>query len=288
MDILETELVDHGVDEAFRRIVTGPDEEINLAEAALQIARGEYPGLDIGFYLNRLDVMADEIRAQLPDRDAIPQLLGQINHYLFKQQGFAGNLGDFLDPRNSFLNDVIDRKLGIPISLSVLYMEIGRRLGLPIEGVAFPGHFLVKLRTVDGEIVLDPFAGGLSLDEEDLQQRLKHLAEAGFTGPADLATLLVAASNRAILLRMLRNLKSIYVNQKDHTRALRTLNHILLLAPDEAREIRDRAGVYENLLCYRAAHADYLRFLALAPYHEDAETVRLRCEQLRYKLERLH
>lgn len=250
----------------FERIVTGADAEINLAEAALLIARGEYPALDVDYYLGCMDEMAAAITRQLPEPGSTPQVLGQINHYLFSEQGYSGNLHNFLDPRNSYLNDVIERRLGIPISLSLLYMEIGNRLGLPIEGISFPGHFLVKLTTAEtGTIVLDPFAGGVSLDESDLRRRLQHvLRNSGGLPSLDLQSWLNAATNKAILIRILRNLKSIYSSSADRPRLLRILNYILAIDPDTARELENRAELYEQMQCYQAAAEDFERLCLLS------------------------
>lgn len=285
----DSENIQQTIDPDFERIVTGPDDEINLAEAALLIARSEYPGLDIDYYLGCLDDMAAGIAGQLPDSCPMPQMLGQINHYLFNEQGYSGNLHNFLDPRNSFLNDVLERKLGIPISLSILYMEIGRRLGLSIEGISFPGHFLIKLPADDGDIVLDPFAGGVSLDESDLKRRLQHVNHAHssqFTN--SLADLLQAASNRAILARILRNLKSIYSNSGDRLRMLRVLNYLLAVIPDEVRELRARGELYEQLQCYRAALDDLERVCLLTKQPGESEEIASRCTTLRRRAGLLH
>lgn len=287
--MVEAENIQQSIDPDFERIVTGPDAEINLAEAALLIARSEYPGLDIDYYLGCLDDMAAGIAGQLPDSCPMPQVLGQINHYLFNEQGYSGNLHNFLDPRNSFLNDVLERKLGIPISLSLLYMEIGRRLGLAIEGISFPGHFLIKLPADDGDIVLDPFAGGVSLDESDLLRRLQHVnhADREVLG-SRLPDLLQAATNKAILLRILRNLKSIYSNSGDRLRMLRVLNYLLAVTPDEVRELKTRGELYEHLQCYRAALEDLERVCLLTKQPVEAETIAARCTALRRRAHLLH
>ena len=141
-------------------------------------------------------------------------VIATMNYFFYKEQGFAGNASDYYDPRNSFLNDVLDRKVGVPITLSIVYMEVARRLGLELEGISFPGHFLVKLPTSDGAVVLDPYAGGVSLSAEDLEARLNQLyGELGHKVSLDDA--LASAGKKEILLRMLRNLKAIYLHNKE-------------------------------------------------------------------------
>jgi len=277
------------IDPDFERIVTGPDSEINLAEAALLIARAEYPHLDIDYYLASLDDMATVIAAQLPENCPTLQVLGQINHYLFNEQGYCGNLHNFLDPRNSFLNDVLERKLGIPITLSLVYMEIGQRLGLSIAGISFPGHFLIKLPDADGDIVLDPFAGGVSLEEADLKRRLQHVNNGNIEQlVANLPELLRPASNKAILGRILRNLKSIYSNSGDRLRMLRILNYILAVNPDEINELKARAELYEEMQCYRAALDDFERVSLLTRQPGESHELATRCMRLRQRSQMLH
>ncbi len=285
----DAENIQQEIDPAFERIVTGPDSEINLAEAALLIARSEYPDLDVGYYLGCLDDMATGVASQLPDNCPMPQILGQINHYLFDEQGYSGNLHNFLDPRNSFLNDVLERRLGIPISLSLLYMEIGHRLGLSIEGVSFPGHFLIKLPGHDGDLVLDPFAGGVSLDESDLRRRLQHIHVSNSERLAKkLPELLQPASSKAILARILRNLKSIYSNSGDKMRMLRALNYLLTVSPDEVPELKARGELYEQAQCYRAALADFERVCLLTRQPGESEELAARCMRLRQRAQLLH
>lgn len=287
--MLDTANSPPAIDPDFERIVTGPDSEINLAEAALLIARAEYPQLDIDYYLAFLDDMATIIAAQLPPHCPRLQVLGQINHYLFNEQGYSGNLHHFLDPRNSFLNDVLERKLGIPISLSLVYMEIGQRLGLPIAGVSFPGHFLIKLPGEEDDIVLDPFAGGVSLDGPDLKRRLQHVKSVSTEQlMAKLPELLRPASNKAILVRMLRNLKSIYSNSGDRLRMLRVLNYLLAVSPDEVDELKARAELYEQMQCYRAALDDFERVSLLTRQPGESHELAMRCMRLRQRSQMLH
>lgn len=249
--------------ERLKRLLHAP-EGLSLAEAALLIAQDEYPALDVDAYLKRLDEFAARVRAELPASPSLEETIVTLNHFLFIEQGFAGNTDDYDDPRNSFLNEVLDRKLGIPITLSILYLEIGRRLGLPFEGVSFPGHFLVKYSTEDGDLVLDPFSGGMPLDERDLQTLLdKTFGESAEAPP--LSQLLSTAGKREILVRMLRNLKGVYRHHGRTAKVLNTLNRILLIAPDQPLETLERAQLYEQLECVQAALTDYERYLTLVP-----------------------
>ena len=164
--------IKNSMTERLKQIVSRPEEEMNLAEAALLIAQEEYPHLDIGAYLLLLDDLSEKVRARLSPNASPEKIIATMNYFLFEEKGFAGNEEQYYDPRNSFLNEVLDRKLGIPITLSVVYMEVGRRLGLPLEGVSFPGHFLVKLELERNVVMLDPFSGGIVLSEQDLTNRL--------------------------------------------------------------------------------------------------------------------
>ncbi len=258
----------------FQQIVAGADETINLAEAALAIASEEYRDLDIGAYLTRLDEMAATLKRRLRADISQADTIIALNRFLFEELGFSGNAADYYDPRNSFLNEVLDRKRGIPITLAVVYIEIGRRIGLPVQGVSFPAHFLVKCQLREGTVVLDPYAKGISLSMGDLRQRVKGL-RGGAEPPASmLASLLAGASNKEILVRMLRNLKGIYSHHKDWLKALAATDRIITIVPEAAEEYRDRGMIYLNLECYRAALFDLQAYLKMLPVAEDAETVR--------------
>lgn len=260
----------------FAELAARPAEDIDLAQAALVIARSEYPNIAVGDYLARLDDMANAVAARTFGARPATTVLQTMNDYLFAEQGYSGNVQDYFDPRNSFLNDVIDRRLGIPISLSIIYLEVGRRLGLALQGVSFPGHFLVKLGVSGGDVVIDPFLRGVSLSREELEHRLAEAHRGRHRPQPDLADVLVAASTRDILVRMLRNLKGIYVKKGDFERALRMVQHVLQLRPHDPRETRDRGYIYLRLECVRAANADFQRYLELAPEAEDAEDIRAR------------
>jgi regulator of sirC expression with transglutaminase-like and TPR domain len=274
--------------ERWKEIVAGPEEEIDLAEAALVVAAHEYPGLDVQAYLGRLEELGDGLKRRLRGDISLADTVITLNRYLFDELGFKGNTLDYYDPRNSFLNEVIDRRLGIPITLSILYVDIGRRLGLALDGVAFPGHFLVKCLVRDGVMVLDPYERGASLSMDDLQQRLRVL-RGGTTPPPDTARhMLAAAGKKEVLARMLRNLKSIYLERRDPARALAAAERVIALDPQAAEEYRDRAAIYLKLECFRAALTDFRNYLMLKPGADDAAVVQRRIVELQQIAARLN
>lgn len=272
----------------WQEIVAGPEEEIDLAEAALVIAAQEYPGLDVAVYLGHIAHWAETLKRRLR-RDISPaDALVALNRYLFEELGFAGNTADYYDPRNSYLNEVIERRLGIPLTLSLLCIAIGRRVGLAIHGVSFPGHFLVKCAVRDGVVVLDPYARGSSLSLDDLQERLRALRGGAQPAPDMAQHMLAAAGKKEILARLLRNLKGIHLERRDWARALAAADRIIELAPRAAEEYRERAGIYLELECFRAALSDFRDYLMLNPGAEDAAVVQRRVVELQQVAARLN
>jgi regulator of sirC expression with transglutaminase-like and TPR domain len=269
------------IHERLTELVTGSEQELNLAEAALLIARDEYPTLDVEAYLRQIDNLASGVQQRLPAQAGLEDTLVALNQFLFVEQGFSGDLDNYDDPRNSFLNEVLDRKRGIPITLSILYMEVGRRLGLPLKGVSFPGHFLVKFSTREGEVVLDPFSGGCLMSKEDLEQMLQDTFGAAEAAYAPLERLLTTANNKEILVRMLRNLKGAYLRRNRYDKALTVVDRILLIQPDQPDEVRDRGRIYEQLECFRAALENYQAYLAQRPGAGDAPEVHRRIAELK-------
>ena len=257
----------------FRDAVAPERVKIDLAEAALLCAQDSYPDLDIRSQLDALEALAARLRSRLPADFSVTHRLVALNNYLFSELGFSGDAETYYDPRNSFLNDVIERKTGIPITLSILYLEIGQRLGLKLKGVSFPGHFLVKVRVSGGELVLDPFAGGRSLSEEDLRARLAQFTDPDTAKELPLEDFLEAATPRQILARLLRNLKGIYLEAKQFDKALGVMNRLVILLPDVPEERRDRGLVYARLECPRAAQEDLSHYAAQKPRADDAESV---------------
>src|SRR5438094_103846 len=192
--------------------------------------------------------------------------------------GFRGNQEEYYDPRNSYLTDVLERRTGIPITLSVVLIETGARLGLGIEGVGFPGHFLVRVAGSRGPLLLDPFYGGRPIGERELLARYRTFV--GGDAPALPPDALATTGTPAILSRMLRNLLRAYLDQKDHALALAAADLLLVLVPDSADEVRVRGLLYEHLECFGAALGDFRRYLELAPAAPDAERIRERVARL--------
>ena len=260
--------------ERLKQILDAPESDADLAEAALLLAQEEYPQLDLQAYLRRLDEMARAVRDTLPANAPAAEIILALNRYLFQEEGFDGDAANFYDPRNSFINQVLERKIGIPITLSIIYIEIGQRLGLPLQGVSFPGHFLVKLSVESGEIVLDPFSGGVSLGRDELEQQLAQTQGDKESAKIPLEEWLVTATKKDILVRMLRNLKVIYAHADQLEKTLSVINRILLIAPELAEEVRDRGMVYRQLECFRAALPDLQTYLQMEPESEDRDEMR--------------
>jgi regulator of sirC expression with transglutaminase-like and TPR domain len=242
-----------------------------LDEAALAIAAEEYPGLDVEAQLKRLDALGALVQQRAPAPRRAANMLKATRDVLFGELGFRGNDQSYYDPRNSYLNEVLERRLGIPISLSVLFMEVARRAGLALEGVGFPGHFLVKLRPELGpEIFIDPYNGGELLTADECVARFK----SGTQGREFDPKWLQGVATRQILGRMLHNLKRIYVEQGDDVRAFWVIDRLLLLAPDACDELRDRGLVSARLGLKPAAARDLATYLERMPSAADAGEIR--------------
>jgi len=269
----------------FRQAVDRPEEHIDLGRAALTIAQTEYPDLDIGDFLSRIDGLAIEVARRCPIDADVYRTIAALNYVLFNQHGYRGNDNDYYDPKNSFLNQVIERKTGIPITLSVLYMEVAQRAGLRLDGVGFPGHFLVKHIRNGDEIIIDPFNRGEIKSREDLSKMLYDL----YGGQVALsAELLQAASKKQILKRILTNLKVIYIKHEELVKCLSVLDRLVILDPASAADIRDRGAIYLRLECFAQAREDFERYLRLAPNATDAVEVREQVINLAKEVPRVH
>jgi len=223
----------------FRQAVDRPEDKIDLGRAALTIALSNYPNLDIAQYLGRIDQLAVEAATHSGAEADVYRAVAALNYVLFSQHGYRGNAGDYYDPRNSFLNEVIERKIGIPITLSVLYLEVAQRIGLALDGVNFPGHFLVKHESDGVEIFIYPFHGGERKSREDLSAMLDRLNGEKVTfRPEFLAT----AGKKQILKRMLGNLKAIYLREGDFGQALSVFDRSIILDPVAAEGLARRVG----------------------------------------------
>ncbi|MGH7774623.1 MAG: SirB1 family protein [Candidatus Binatia bacterium] len=269
----------------FTQVVQCPDDEIDLGRAALAFAHWEYPNLDIASYMARMDRLAAVVRDQSGSEPDSYRLLACLNYVLFNQEGFRGNRDDYYDPRNSFLNEVMERKRGIPITLSVLYIEIARRVGLVLHGVGFPGHFLVKYVGEEEEIIVDPFDAGEVRSVDELQDLLDGI----YGGKVPFQTqLLSPVSKKQILKRMLNNLKAIYLHQGDLPSVLSVVERLVILEPNSPQEIRDRGLVYLKLECFPQALEDLEAYLRLATDAEDADEIREHVVSLKKRLTHIH
>jgi regulator of sirC expression with transglutaminase-like and TPR domain len=279
--------------ELFEKILSEKEEKIDLARACLLIAQDAYPGLDVERYLGDIERMAIRLRARIPQSGGAEERVVALNQYLYDDLGYWGNTEDYYDPRNSYLNEVLERRTGIPITLGIVYMELGRRIGLPLEGVSFPGHFLVRLRLRGGTLVLDPFTGGAPQSEDELRKRLERVVPGRVPGGVAVAELpldqfLEPASTRQILARVLRNLKGIYREAGKPERVLQVLNRMLLVSPESNGERRDRGYLYQKLECWRPALKDLSDYLEREPDAPDIDDVRASLLELSARCARLN
>jgi regulator of sirC expression with transglutaminase-like and TPR domain len=261
----------------FADIVQKAEPEVDLACAALLIAAEEYPQVMPEPYLLRLDELAERARDRLWAATAPIMMLQEVNRVMFEEEGFRGNHSEYYDPRNSFLNDVIDRRLGIPITLSIIYLELGWRLNLPLHGVNFPGHFLVRYAGEAVQLLVDPFQNGMIRFEDEAQDLLDHVYGGSVRMQPDFLRI---ADRRDILIRLLTNLKGNYLNRRDDGRALSAIERILVVRPESADDERDRGIVLTRLGRDRDAAAALNRYLELVPDAPDSVRVRLLLDQL--------
>ncbi len=265
------------------------DTGFAVTEAAIAVAQDADPQLDPQQTLAEIDALADRLKKRLHADVAPMQKLRLLNRYFFQELGFAGNVNDYYDPRNSYLPEVLKSRRGIPITLALLYIEIAGQIGLSAHGVSFPGHFLVKLRMPRGEVVIDPFSGH-SLSREELDERLApYRRQRGLVGEfeAPLGLFLQSAPARDVIARLLRNLKEIHRTAADAPRLLAVLDRLVILLPQAWEERRDRALALASLGRAEAAAADLAAYLENRPQAEDAPALRQRLAELRER-RRLH
>ena len=276
----------------FAALVQQPEEQWNLDRAALLIAREAYPDLSVEQYLRRLDALAEATRECLPSAaggaaPARDDVLLAVREVLVEQEGFGGNEEDYHDPRNSFLNEVLDRRVGLPITLSLVYMEVSRRLGVPAQGIGLPGHFIVGWppdRPSGETRYLDPFHGGRELTVDDCGELFREMFGTDISFSEDL---LQAVSKRALIARILRNLKLRYVGEQQFRLALDAVERILLVEP-VAAEVRDRGVILAHMGQLSAAWSDLQAYVRAAPDHPDAEQVRELADRIWRNLGRMN
>ncbi len=258
-----------------------PDAPLDLAELALLLARDEYPALDVEAYLSELDGMAHEAREHL--RGSLAQRVKGLCRYLFHDMGFRGNQQDYYDARNSYLNEVLDRRTGIPITLTAVAMAVGRRAGLDVVGVGLPGHFVAKAIAGGEEVLFDPFHGGRRLTPEKCQRLVEKVTGMPFEvneealRPVPLATM---------VFRMLNNLKNIYFRHRDFPRMARVIERLRQLAPHDVLQHRDLAGAMIEMGQPGRAIDHLQAYLAASPQGKDTDIVKQLLEQARASVAR--
>lgn len=262
----------------FQELVTLPDGAIPLAETALLLACEEYPQLEISPYLDKLDEIADFVRPRLRPENSPLDTIEALNDVLFGLVGFRGNTENYNDPRNSFFNDVLERRVGIPITLSLVYLEVARRVSFRLFGVGMPGHFLVKYRDRNQELFLDPFNAGQVLTREDCSRRFEEMfgVEKEFSD-----RMLDTVSPRQMLFRMLNNLKTIYLNVHAYEKSLAMVDMMLLADPEAVEQYRDRGILRVQLRRFNDAVRDFEHYVKGAPDSKDRSQVEEHLRELR-------
>ncbi len=267
--------------QAFAALVRSDveDEHVDLLRAALTFARIEEPQLDIERYVRRIAELASRVAAKIQDQDDPIQMIAAMNQVLFQEEMFRGNKEDYYNPRNSFLHHVLDERMGIPISLALVYMEVGRRVGFPLFGVGMPGHFLLKHYDVNGRaILIDAFEHGTIVTEEDCRKKLNDIYSGQLTLQPEF---LLPVTRRQMLTRMLNNLRSIYLSQRDFRRALQVVDLILVIYPRSPEDVKQRAVLRYNLDDYRGALSDFEEYVKMSPDASDADEIRQTALSLR-------
>ena len=256
----------------FAQEVSRSDESINLAKASLYCAQAEYPDLEVTKYLEQLDLMAQDIAVKLPDQHYPLQIIKTINNHLYNNLEFRGNDQDYYNPKNSFLNDVIELRRGIPLTLSIIYLEIAKRLNFPMLGIGMPGHFIIRPDFDDAGIFVDAFNQGEILFKEDCQAKLEQL----YQQPVKLEPqFLNPVSNKQILARLLNNLKQIYLHRRQYNKVLAIITGLLTLFPNNPSELRDRGLLYYELKLWQEASQDLQAYLKIANYGDEYQMVQM-------------
>jgi regulator of sirC expression with transglutaminase-like and TPR domain len=267
----------------FHTLLRLPESQLDLAEAALCIAWEDQGGSDPRAALRQLDTIAEAVRARIRGLVQPPNIVGALNGYLFDELGFRGNTWSYSDPENSFLDHVLRARAGLPIALALIYIEVGRRLGLPIVGLALPGHFLVRYVAPEiGDLFIDPFNSGRLWTHAECETQV-----AGFYGsptPALLEQVMAPPSKRNILERMLRNLKNTYIERGDIAHALAAVERIMLVEPGNIPELRDRGLLRGRLGQLHGALEDLDRYARLAPRAADLPQIRQHARDLAERL----
>ena len=264
--------------ESFVCAVSVPEQEIDLATASLWIAAEEYPDLDTIAYLGKIALLAVRVKSKVRRARSVYDAIHVINALLFETEGLRGNRSEYYDARNSYISDVLDRKLGIPIALSVIYMEVARRAGLKLRGIGLPGHFVLQAGEGQSEIYVDPFDSGGLLTRRECITLVRTSAGAS----VEAERFLEPYTNRSILRRALTNLKVIYLKQNDQSRALAAAERVRIVAPGLWENLADLARIHARLGHFEAAAQSLAEYVDLAPDSHDLASARETLRQLRH------
>jgi regulator of sirC expression with transglutaminase-like and TPR domain len=265
---------ENAVAEAFAALVGQEieDDRIDLLRAALMIARTEYPELDPQPYITHVDALAERVARRVREVGDPAQSIAALNGVLFQEEGLRGNRDDYYDPRNSFLNDVLDRRLGIPITLALVYMEVARHVGFPLFGVGMPGHFLLKHYDIEGrQVLIDAFNNGHILSPRECQRRIDQIYSGQLSFQPEF---LMPVSRRQMLTRVLNNLKSIYLSARNFRKALTIVDLVLVIYPRSPEDVRQRALLRYSLGNLAGAACDLEDYLKMSPEASDVDEIR--------------
>ena len=279
MDLTDT------IDNEFSQLASLADDRVDLAHGALLIAKTAYPDLNESLYLDRLDRMAAKVKLEMTANTESEDIITKLNIILFEQEKFRGNRENYYDPDNSFLNRVLDRKTGIPITLSLIYIEVAGRLGLDVRGIGLPGHFITALYHASGKIFIDPFNRGEILTVDECLEIIR--THMGNAFAPDLHWL-QPISRKELLIRMLRNLKLIYARQDNDVMLFKMIHWILTLQPEAPAELSARAMLYEAMGNPSRAVTDWERYIANIGDHKSATKIRARIDNLKKQQSRIH
>jgi regulator of sirC expression with transglutaminase-like and TPR domain len=259
------------------------DESLPLTEAALSLAQDAYPDLDMQATLAEIDELVVRARRRMPGDASVEHKVDALNRYFFRELGFSSNLNDYYDPDNSHLNVVLRRRRGIPISLAVIYLEMAEQLGLPVRGVSFPGHFLLRVATPGQDLMLDPTTGQTLSEAQMVEMLEPYEQRVGESIGSALRVLLQPATRREIVARMLRNLKGTYLQTERWQRLLAVQQRLVIALPNSIEEVRDRGFAYARLDYLRPALEDLQRYIEIRPDAEDATVVETELHELRQR-----
>jgi regulator of sirC expression with transglutaminase-like and TPR domain len=269
----------------FERMVKRPEPAFELARAALLVAAESNPNMDVDGHLHTLETWAERLRAQVQPEWNNLQKLARLRNFVFEELRFRGDHVDYYSPCNSLLNEVMERRLGIPLTLSIIFMELGWRVGIPFEGVGFPGRFLVRLAGEPRDLLLDPYRDGMSVHDEDCRAMLREISGGKLEMRDDF---LNSVSKHDMIARLLLNLKGAYLRANDDEGALAAVDRLLLLHPEDAEEVRDRGLLLFRLRRYGAALEALERYLEARPGAPDRDPIEAHARSLRRTLASLN